>query len=79
MAHKIPAAFGKQKIHATMKDADGKRIEHKVLNASGNGRLEVAFDVPACVLGNAVQFAVFIGEKYTKHLQHLWSGKIAVE
>ncbi|NNC90572.1 MAG: sulfatase-like hydrolase/transferase [Akkermansiaceae bacterium] len=76
--HKVPAALGAQKIHVTLKDANGNRLERKVLSASGNGSLEVRFDVPATVPGNAVTFSAFIGEEFASNLQHLTSGKIEV-
>lgn len=77
--HKIPARLGEQQIQVTVKDGNGKRIERKVLTASGEGVLEASFDLPATVPGNAISFAAFVGEEFPANLQHLTSDRIAVK
>ena len=76
--HTVPQQLGKQKVHVTIKDGSGKRVDRKVLTVQGTGTIEVEFDVPANVAGNGVQFAVFIGEDFDVNLQHLNSKKIPV-
>lgn len=70
IGHTIPPELGKQKIHVTIKDGAGKRIERKVFTVQGTGTLEAVFDVPGNVAKKQVQFAAFIGEDYDVHLQH---------
>ena len=77
--HKIPANLGEQMIHVTLKDGTGKRIERKVVTAQGKGTLEVPFDLPATYSGQAVQFAVFIGEDFQKSMQHLTTDNVKVK
>lgn len=70
--HQIPADLGQQNLHITIKGADGKRIDRKVVAASGTGTAEATFTIPAGT--QAVSFAAFIGEDYDTSLQHVQSG-----
>ncbi|MDG2212635.1 MAG: heparan N-sulfatase, partial [Verrucomicrobiota bacterium] len=74
--HKIPKRLKEQLLHVTLKDGSGKRIERKVLKASGTGEIEVQFDVPKDLQGNKVSFAAFIGAEFSKNLQLLNSKSI---
>ena len=77
--HDIPADLGEQKVHVTLKDGNGKRIERQVVSASRIGTLELTFAIPTTVSGGKVSFAAFLGEEYTRNLQHLASGLIPVK
>ena len=76
LAHKIPKRLKEQLLHVTLKNGSGKRIERKVLKASGTGEIEVQFDVPKDLQGNKVSFAAFIGAEFSKNLQLLNSKSI---
>lgn len=76
--HDLPAALGTQQVHVTLKDGHGKRIERKVVKATGKSTLEIRFDLPATVPGDAISFAVFVGEDFEHHLQHLASKPVAL-
>ena len=76
LAHKIPKRLKEQLLHVTLKNGSGKRIERKVLKASGTGEIEVQFNVPKDLQGNKVSFAAFIGEEFSRNLQHLTSNPI---
>ncbi len=78
LAHKIPKRLKEQLLHVTLKNGSGKRIERKVLKASGTGEIEVQFDVPKDLQGNKVSFAAFIGADFSKNLQLLNSKSIAL-
>ncbi|SVD45575.1 uncharacterized protein METZ01_LOCUS398429, partial [marine metagenome] len=79
LAYKIPKRLGEQLLHVTLKDGSGKRIERKVLKASGAGEIEVQFDVPKDLQGNQASFAAFIGAEFAKNLQHLSSKPIGIK
>ena len=79
LAHKIPKRLKEQMLHVTFKDGSGKRIERKVLKASGIGEIEVQFDVPKDLQGNKVSFAAFVGSAYSNNLQHLNSEPIGIK
>ena len=77
--HKIPKRLREQQLHVTIKDGLGKRIERKVLKASGAGEIEVKFDVPKIVPGNMASFAVFVGKDHPNNLAHLTSKLIPIK
>ena len=79
ITHTIPKRLGEQSLHVTLKDGQGKRIERKVLKTSGKGIIKVTFDVPRELPGNKANFALFIGEEFSKNLQHLTSKPIPAE
>ncbi len=77
--HKVDAGLGEQLVHVTLKAGPQfKRVDRKVVKVSGDGVIEVTFDVPAAVPGNIVRFAAFIGEDFTRNRQHLQTGPVPV-
>jgi N-sulfoglucosamine sulfohydrolase len=77
--HTLDDALGEQLIHVTLKAGpDAKRVDRKVVIASGSGVVEVTFDVPEAVPGNIVRLAAFIGEDYPSSKQHLQTEPIPV-
>jgi len=77
--HKLSDELGEQMVHVTLKDgAQGKRVERKVVKVSGQGVVEVTFDVPATVADSVVHFAAFIGEDYAGNLQHIQSEPVPI-
>jgi N-sulfoglucosamine sulfohydrolase len=79
IAHTIPKRLGEQSLHVTLKDSQGKRIERKVLKTSGKGIIKVIFNVPMELPGNKANFALFIGEEFSKNLQYLTSKPVPAE
>ena len=78
--HRLPAELGQQVLTVTLKGGpEGRRLDRKTVQASGQGTAEVTFDVPAAVPGNVVSFAVFVGEDFQTSPQHLQSDPIAVQ
>jgi hypothetical protein len=78
--HRLPAELGGQVLTVTLKGGpEGRRLDRKTVQASGQGTAEVTFDVPAAVPGNVVSFAVFVGEDFQTSPQHLQSDPIAVQ
>ena len=69
--HKLPKRLGTQKVHVTLKNAAGKRLERKVVEIGGDGTTKVEFDVPASLDGNKIHVAAFVGEDYQSNLQHV--------
>lgn len=75
--HHLPANLGEQLIHVTLKAGpNDQRVDRKIVKATGEGVLEVSFNVPKDVPGNTLRFAAFIGEDYGKSLQHLQSAAV---
>ena len=79
IAYTVPKQLGTQKIHVTIKDGAGKRIDRKIVEVKGNGTARIEFSVPQKVAKDSVQFAAFIGEDYQVNLQHLNSNKVKVK
>ena len=70
--HKLPASLGEQLVHVTLKAGPkATRVDRKIVQVSGQGEVEVSFDVPAEVTGNTIRFAAFIGKGNASRLQHL--------
>ena len=79
LPHTLPASLGEQQIQVTLKSgADGKRLDRQVATASGGGIAEVKFAVPKDLAGKTVTVAAFVGEEFTKCLQHLNSKPVPV-
>ncbi|NQT14236.1 MAG: heparan N-sulfatase, partial [Planctomycetes bacterium] len=79
LCHKVEADLGEQLVHVTLKAGpEPRRVERKVAKVSGEGVVEVTFDVPDTVPGNVVCIAAFIGEDYASHLQHLQTDPVPV-
>lgn len=76
--HRLPANLGEQKFHVTLKDAAGKRVERIVESASGAGRLEVTFKLPADFDSKSVIISTFVGEDYPNNLLHRTEGPVTV-
>jgi len=77
--HKVEADLGEQLVHVTLKAGpDAKRVDRKVVKVSGEGIVEVTFDVPETVPGKVVAVAAFIGEDYAGNMQHLQTDPVPV-
>jgi N-sulfoglucosamine sulfohydrolase len=77
--HKLEAAHGEQLVHVTLKAGlDDKRVDRQVVKISGEGAVQMTFDVPATVPGNTVRVAAFVGEDYHSNLQHLQTDPVPV-
>jgi N-sulfoglucosamine sulfohydrolase len=77
--HDFPGRLGEQKLHVTFKGGpQAKRIERKVVTASGKSVSEITFDVPDQLTGN-VEFAVFVGEDFGSNLQYVQSDAIPLK
>ncbi len=77
--HRLPESLGPQKLHVTLKDAAGGRLERQVLDVRGEGTAKVTFRLPADDPGKSVSLAAFLGEEFPKNLKHVQSGPVAVE
>lgn len=79
VSHQLNARLGEQSIHVTLKAGPNfKRVDRKVVKASGSGEIEVTFEIPAEMAGKAVRFAAFVGKDYASNLQHLQTEPIQV-
>ena len=77
--HTLEAGLGEQLVHVTLKAGpEAKRVDRKVVKVSGDGVIEVTFDVPEAVPGNIVHFAAFIGEDDASNKQHLQTAPVPV-
>jgi N-sulfoglucosamine sulfohydrolase len=69
--HTFPADLGERPIQVTLKDGKNGRLIRKTVKASGTGEIEVTFDIPAQVAGDAVIFAGLVGNSIQDALQHV--------
>jgi len=76
--HTSPEELGKQKIHVTLKDAAGARIERKIQTVGGTGDAKFEFAIPDDANLKMVSFAAFIGEEFPVCLQHINSNNLPV-
>jgi N-sulfoglucosamine sulfohydrolase len=77
--HKLEAALGEQLVHVTLKAGpEAKRVDRQVVKVSGEGVVEVTFDLPQAVPGNVVRVAAFVGPDYAGNLQHLQTDPVPV-
>ena len=77
--HKLDADLGEQLVHVTLKAGqEGNRVDRKVVKVSGEGVVEVTFDVPATVADDTVHVAAFIGEDYAGSMQHVQTEPVPV-
>ena len=74
--HVLPKQLGTQKLHVTLKNGDGKRIERKVVSIQGEGTVTVSFNKPSV---NSIRFSAFVGEEYQSNLQHLTSAPVELK
>jgi len=75
--HKLPTQLKTQQFHVTLKDGSGKRIERIVKSASGQGQLQVTFQVPDDPELTALSVSVFVGEDYPNNLLHRTEGPVS--
>ena len=79
LSYKLDDGLGEQLVHVTLKaGSDPKRVDRKVLKVSGDGTVEVTFELPATVPDNTISFAAFIGEDYAGSTQHLQTDPLLV-
>jgi hypothetical protein len=71
--------LGERPIQVTLKNAKNERIERKSIKASGAGEVEVTFDIPASLSGDAVIFAGLVGTSIKDALQHVQTKPISVK
>lgn len=74
--HNLPDELKTQKFHVTFKDADGKRLERKVVEGAGRGKLSVSFDVPNDAKTTGFVVSVFVGDEYSSNLLHKTDGPV---
>lgn len=79
ISHALSNELGRQKLHVTLKQANGTRIERKVIEVSGTGTAEVSFDIPKSLITKGIIIAAFVGEDIQAALQHLNSSPIPLE
>lgn len=79
LTHHFPADLGEKPVQVTLKGGDNSRIERKQVKASGDGVIEVTFDIPATVPGGKVSFAGLVGTNIKDALQHLQTKPVAVK
>lgn len=79
LTHHFPTDLGEKPVQITLKGGDGARIERKEVKASGDGTLEVTFQIPFTVPGNKVIFAALVGTGIKDALQHLQTKPVVVK
>ncbi len=79
LTHHFPADLGEKPVQVTLKGGGNERIERKEVKASGDGIIEVTFDIPAEVPGGKVSFAGLVGSGIKDALQHLQTKPIPVK
>jgi len=76
--HKLTKELGKQDFHVTLKNAQGDRVDRKVVQAAGEGSLRVPFELPADFQSAAIMVSVFVGKDYQSNLLHKTNGPVSV-
>ncbi len=76
--YRLPADLNEQDFHVTLKDAEGKRIERKIVSASGSGRLLVTFMLPRDFNSKSISVSAFVGREYNSNLLHRTEGPVVV-
>jgi N-sulfoglucosamine sulfohydrolase len=79
LTHHFPADLGEKPVQVTLKGGSNERIERKEVKASGDGVIEVTFDIPAEVPGGKVSFAGLVGTGIKDALQHLQTKPLPVK
>ncbi|MDB6004645.1 MAG: Sulfatase [Prosthecobacter sp.] len=79
LTHHFPADLGEKPVQVTLKGGDNSRIERKEVKASGDGAIDVTFDIPAEVPGGKVSFAGLVGTSIKDALQHVQTKPIPVK
>ncbi len=77
--HRLPESLGPQKLHVTLKAANGRRLERQIFDVQGDATLSVFFPLPADTSDKTVSFAAFLGEEFPKNLKHVQSEPVPVE
>lgn len=77
--HRLPDSLGPQKLHVTLKDAAGRRLERQVIDVRGDGNTTVTFRLPADDPSKSVSLAAFLGEEFPKNLKYVQTGAVPVE
>ncbi|MCA9066112.1 MAG: sulfatase [Planctomycetaceae bacterium] len=78
--HTLKKAMGEQDITVTLKGgAAGKRLDRKVVKASGEGVVEVTFELPSEIPDDTISFAAFVGSDFQTSPQHIQSEPQALE
>ncbi len=70
VVHALADELGKQQLHVTLKSAELKRIQRKVVEISGSGKTVVQFELP----NNQTEVgavAAFVGAAYDVSLEHV--------
>ncbi len=79
LRHALETGLGEQLVHVTLKaGSPARRVDRKVVKVSGEGVLEVTFDVPRTLSGKVVSFAAFIGKDFASNSQHLQTSALPV-
>jgi len=76
--HKLPPQLKTQQFHVTLKDGSGKRIERIVKSVSGQGQLQVTFQIPNNPELTSLSVSAFVGEDYSNNLLHRTEGPVSV-
>ncbi|MCH1507565.1 MAG: hypothetical protein L7T84_00035, partial [Akkermansiaceae bacterium] len=78
--HTIPKKLGVQKVHITLKDGTkAKRLERKVITATGKGTQKITFTLPAEIADKQISFSAFVGPDYANNLHHVTSKPISTQ
>ena len=76
--YQLPPRLKTQNLHVTIKQANGRRVDRKVIEITGKGDVGIVFDLPAALAGRNVRLAAFVGADYEHHLQHVVSKPVKV-
>jgi len=80
ISHTIPKKLGVQKVHITLKDGTkAKRLERKVITATGKGTQKITFTLPAEITNHQISFSAFVGPDYANNLHHVTSKPISTQ
>ncbi len=79
LTHHFPGDLGEKPVQVTLKGGDNSRIERKEVKASGDGVIEVTFDIPATLPGGKAIFAALVGTGIKDALQHLQTKPVPVK
>ena len=70
--HWFPANMGRQTLTVTLKSGN-RRLARQVVEADGEGVVDVVFNIPADQAGQAVSFAAFVGKSFPNTPQMIQS------
>lgn len=69
--HRLPDEMATQKLHVTLKDPAGKRLERQVVEISGKGKVTLTFRLPEGSSWKGCSVAAFVGPEFGSHFQHI--------